>query len=71
MSAEAVRRPLLQQYDKLRLSNAQRTEVVVALVGAACGACFTTVPVNRRGQIKSGSVIEGCENCGVILYASE
>jgi predicted nucleic acid-binding Zn-ribbon protein len=69
-SAREVRKPLLQQYEKLRASSA-RDEVVVALSGPACGACFTTVPVNRRSQIKSGSSIEGCESCGVILYVAE
>jgi predicted nucleic acid-binding Zn-ribbon protein len=69
-SAGEVRKPLLQRYDKLRTSS-HRSQVVVALAGPACGACFTTVPVNRRGQIKSGSVIEGCESCGVILYWAE
>jgi predicted nucleic acid-binding Zn-ribbon protein len=70
-SAREVRKPLLQLYEKLRGSSSNRVEVVVALSGPACGACFTTVPVNRRGQIKNGSVIEGCENCGVILYFAE
>ena len=69
-SAGEVSKPLLQRYDKLRTSS-HRSQVVVALSGPACGACFTTVPVNRRGQIKSGSVIEGCESCGVILYWAE
>ena len=69
-SARNVVRSLLQRYDKLRASS-HRPQVVVALSGPACGACFTTVPVNRRGQIKSGSVIEGCESCGVILYSAE
>jgi predicted nucleic acid-binding Zn-ribbon protein len=69
-SARNVARPLLLRYDKLRAS-ASRAEVVVALAGPACGACFTTVPVSRRGQIKSGAVIEGCESCGVILYSAE
>lgn len=69
-SAKNVTRPLLQRYDKLRTSS-NRPHVVVALSGPACGACFTTVPLSRRGQIKSGSVIEGCESCGVILYSAE
>lgn len=69
-SALEVRKPLLQRYDKLRASSS-RPAVVVALAGPACGACFTTIPLSRRGQIKSGSVIEGCESCGVILYSAE
>jgi predicted nucleic acid-binding Zn-ribbon protein len=63
-----VRKPLLQRYDKLRGSS-QRTEVVVALAGPACGACFTQVPMSRRSLIRSG--VESCENCGVILYSAE
>jgi predicted nucleic acid-binding Zn-ribbon protein len=35
---------------------------------AACGACFTAIPRNRRSQIRAGTHIEGCEACGVILY---
>jgi len=69
-SARNVSRPLLQRYDKLRTASS-RPYVVVALSGPACGACFTTVPVSRRGQIKNGTVIEGCESCGVILYVAE
>lgn len=67
-SAREVRKPLLQRYDKLRASS-HRPDVVVALAGAACGACFTQVPMSRRSLIKSG--IESCENCGVILYSAE
>jgi predicted nucleic acid-binding Zn-ribbon protein len=69
-SAAQVPKPLLQRYDKLRTSTG-RPAVVVALAGPACGACFTAIPVNRRSQIKSGAAIEGCENCGVILYSAE
>ena len=67
-SAGEVRKPLLQRYDKLRASS-HRPDVVVALAGPACGACFTQVPMSRRSLIKSG--IEGCENCGVILYSAD
>lgn len=68
-SATQVNRALLLRYEKLRVS--RRAAVVVALSGPACGACFTQVPLSRRTQIKAGAVIEGCESCGVILYASE
>ena len=67
-SAVEVRKPLLQRYDKLRTSS-HRPDVVVPLAGPACGACFTQVPMSRRSLIKSG--IEGCENCGVILYSAD
>lgn len=68
-SAEGINRGLLVQYDRLRSS--RNTAVVVALSGAACGACFTAVPLNRRSQIRSGQLVEICESCGVILYAAE
>lgn len=70
-SAASVRKPLLQRYDKLRLSANRRNVVVVALNGPACGSCFTAVPLARRTIIRSGEAIEGCESCGVILYFAE
>jgi mono/diheme cytochrome c family protein len=36
-----------------------------------CGACHTAVPLNRRSQIRSGTVVDGCEACGAILYPPE
>jgi predicted nucleic acid-binding Zn-ribbon protein len=70
-SAREVGKPLLLRYEKLRNSATSRTRVVVALSGSACGACFTTIPLSRRTQIKNGAVIDGCESCGVILYSAE
>jgi len=66
-AAETVARPLLARYDRLR--SVRATEVVVALRGNACGACFTAVPMSRRSHIRAGLLLDGCEACGVILYA--
>lgn len=67
--ASALDKPLRMRYDRLR---SNRTgAVVVAVRGVACGACFTAVPMSRRAQIREGLLIEGCEACGVILYAEE
>src|SRR4029077_21123054 len=41
------------------------------LHGDACGHCFTAVPTQRRALILRGASIEGCEACGVLLYAAE
>ena len=68
-SAEQIDKPLRTRYDRLRRSRAR--DVVVPLVGGTCGACHTSVPLNRRSQIKAGSVIDGCEACGAILYPPE
>jgi predicted nucleic acid-binding Zn-ribbon protein len=68
-AAARVERSLRQRYERLRATRATRP--VVALDGVACGACFTAVPLNRRTQIRSGTRIDWCEACGVILYAND
>jgi predicted nucleic acid-binding Zn-ribbon protein len=68
-SAARIDRQLRTRYDRLR--RARGGEVVVPLVNGSCGACHTTVPLNRRSQIKAGQVLEGCEACGAILYPPE
>jgi predicted nucleic acid-binding Zn-ribbon protein len=65
-SAAHIEKSLRARYDRLRRSRAPRA--VVPLAGDACGACYTAVPMNRRSLIRNGTVIEGCEACGVILY---
>ena len=67
-SAAAIAKPLLMRYDRLR-SN-RRNDVVVALRGDACGACYTAVPMSRRSHIRAGLLLDGCEACGVILYSA-
>jgi predicted nucleic acid-binding Zn-ribbon protein len=68
-TAALIDRPLRNRYDRLRRSRS--SDVVVPLVGGACGGCHTAVPLNRRSQIKAGTVLDGCEVCGAILYPSE
>jgi uncharacterized protein len=68
-AAAQLDRSLRTRYERLRKS--RLTEVVVPLVSNGCGACHTAVPMNRRSQIRSGAVIEGCEACGAILYPPE
>jgi uncharacterized protein len=69
LSASQIDRQLRARYDRLRRSRS--TAVVVPLVNGSCGACHTSVPLNRRSQIKSGQVLDGCEVCGAILYPPE
>jgi len=68
-TATQVKKALYVQYDRLRRTRS--SDVVVPLVGGACGACHTTVPLNRRSQIKAGNIIDACEACGAILYPPE
>jgi predicted nucleic acid-binding Zn-ribbon protein len=65
-SAVLIDKALRNRYDRLRRT--RTNDVVVPLIGGACGGCHTSVPLNRRGQIRAGLVIEGCEACGAILY---
>jgi predicted nucleic acid-binding Zn-ribbon protein len=68
-SASRIDRALRTRYDRLRRSRS--ANVVVPLVGGTCGACHTSIPLNRRSQIKSGAIVDGCEGCGAILYPQE
>jgi predicted nucleic acid-binding Zn-ribbon protein len=68
-SAAQLDRTLRVRYDRLR--KARTGAVIVPLLGGSCGACHTSVPLNRRSQIRAGSVLENCEVCGAILYPSE
>jgi uncharacterized protein len=68
-SAALIERQLRSRYDRLRRT--RTSDVVVPLVNGACGGCHTTVPLNRRSQIRSGAVLDGCEACGAILYPPE
>lgn len=68
-SAGKIDKPLRTRYDRLRRSRAR--DVVVPLVGGTCGACHTSIPLNRRSQIRSGAILDGCEGCGAILYPAD
>jgi predicted nucleic acid-binding Zn-ribbon protein len=68
-SASRIDRQLRTRYDRLRRSRA--ADVVVPLLGGTCGACHTSIPLNRRSQIRSGTILDGCEGCGAILYPPE
>ena len=68
-AAEAVSPPLLGRYERIRRGKAPLA--LYPLHGDACGHCFTAVPTQRRALIARGAAIEGCEACGVLLYAKE
>lgn len=68
-SAGKLDRPLRTRYD--RLKGSRSSNALMPLTGFACSACYTAVPVSRRGSIRGGLLIEGCEVCGVILYVPE
>ena len=68
-ASRAVRPALLAKYDRIRRGKAPLA--VYPLHGSSCGNCFTAVPTQRKALIQRGATIEGCEACGVLLYAKE
>ena len=68
-AAKTVNPVLLVRYDRIRRGKAPLA--VFPLHGSSCGNCFTAVPTQRKALIQRGATIEGCELCGVLLYAKE
>lgn len=66
-AAAALSAAALTRYERIRRGKAPLA--LYALRGDACGHCFTAVPVQRRVLIQRGATVEGCEACGVLLYA--
>src|SRR5213596_3702164 len=68
-TSKMVNPALLTRYDKIRRGKAPLA--IYPLHGSSCGNCFTAVPTQRKALIQHGATIEGCEACGVLLYAKE
>jgi len=68
-AAKGVSPSLLARYDRIRRGKAPLA--IYPLHGSSCGNCFTAVPTQRKALIQRGATIEGCEACGVLLYAKE
>ncbi len=50
-------------------SDSALAAIVEGPVDGVCGRCYTTVPKQRRADIRSGRSLALCEGCGVILHA--
>ena len=57
---------LLGKYDKIR--SRRNAQAAWSLNGMACGACDTTIPMQRRNLMLNGGGIDVCEACGVLMY---
>lgn len=66
VSAKSVPTGLLSRYDRIR--GRKRVEAVVAMRGMSCGACDTSIPMQRRHVMSNTAAIELCEACGVLMY---
>jgi uncharacterized protein len=68
-TAQAVPRPMLAKYDKVR--SRRRAETLFPLRGPSCSACDTAIPTQRRAVMAASGTVEMCEGCGALLYAGE
>ena len=68
-ASRAVNPSLLARYERIRRGKAPAA--LFPLHGSSCGNCFTAVPTQRKALIQRGATIEGCEACGVLLYAKD
>ena len=68
-ASRGVNPSLLARYDRIRKGKAPLA--AFPLHGSSCGNCFTAVPTQRKALIQRGATIEGCEACGVLLYAKD
>jgi predicted nucleic acid-binding Zn-ribbon protein len=66
-ATRTVKPALLARYERIRRGRAPAA--LYPLHQDACGHCHTAVPLQRRVLIQQGQSIEGCEVCGVLLYA--
>lgn len=66
LSAAAVSAALLQKYE--RIAARRRADALIEVRDFCCSACDTAIPLQRRAVMASGTVIEPCEGCGVLLY---
>ena len=66
--AVGVESAVLQKYDRIR--NRRQSQALYALDNGACSCCDTAIPVQRRSMMATTGIIEVCEACGVLLYAS-
>jgi predicted nucleic acid-binding Zn-ribbon protein len=66
VAAKDINAQQLAQYRRILMGRAP--QALYPLRSGACGHCFTSVPLHRVQQIKSGSTVENCEACGVWVY---
>ncbi len=66
--AAGVNPNLLSRYD--RIATRRKSQALYAIRGLTCGACDTSIPLQRRNALMVAGQIDVCEACGVLLYAA-
>lgn len=67
--ARNVPRSLLSRYDRIR--SRKRVHAAFPLRGNSCGNCDTMLPLQRRSVMVGTGATDICEECGVMLYATD
>jgi predicted nucleic acid-binding Zn-ribbon protein len=66
--AAGIRPAMLSRYE--RIAQRRRDRALYAIRGLTCGACDTSIPLQRRNALLVAGLIDVCEACGVLLYAA-
>ena len=66
--AADIRPAMLSRYE--RIATRRRDMALYAIRGLTCGACDTSIPLQRRNALLVAGLIDVCEACGVLLYAA-
>ncbi|MDT8435208.1 MAG: C4-type zinc ribbon domain-containing protein [Gemmatimonadota bacterium] len=56
-------------YDRVR--GGRQTRALAPILEGVCGACYTSIPLQRQAEVRSGRSLIVCEACGVILHADD
>ncbi len=66
--ASGVNPGLLSRYERIAIR--RKSNALFAIRGLTCGACDTAIPLQRRNALMVAGLIDVCEACGVLLFAS-
>lgn len=66
-SARGVGPALLSRYERV-MTRRQSAALFALNADYSCGACDTAIPLQRRLPMSTGTIVEPCEGCGVLLY---
>ena len=68
--ADGLPAPELRLYDSIR-QGGRRLAVAAMTVDGACSSCYGVLPPQAQSEVRTGTSLQRCEFCGVILTAPE
>lgn len=63
-------KPSVRLYERVR-GGRSRTALAPLTSQGACGACFSTLPLQEQSEVRNSKTLHRCEACGVILYSQD